>query len=220
MKLNELLINQQVIVQFKFNGETIEFCSNVIGQDMDGIYISPYLHNNMPLKLNINMDDSVICNIFADDVSKGQRVSWRNVCLSTVNKDSRMLYFIETSKFKALSNNEERRKKERIPVKKKAQLYDANNGTYTTIVINDVSENGISFYTNVNFAPSSYQLDIIFEDNIEEKLFNLNINSSVTRTEKQQGHLLYGCTIKGENKDFLLYVLLKKLSYKRYKMAI
>lgn len=220
MKLNELLINQQVIVQFKFNGETIEFCSNVIGQDMDGIYISPYLHNNMPLKLNINMDDSVICNIFADDVSKGQRVSWRNVCLSTVNKDSRMLYFIETSKFKALSNNEERRKKERILVKKKAQLYDANNGTYTTIVINDVSENGISFYTNVNFAPSSYQLDIIFEDNIEEKLFNLNINSSVTRTEKQQGHLLYGCSVKGENRDFLLYVLLKKLSYKRYKMAM
>lgn len=220
MKLNELLIDQQVIVQFKFNEELIEFHSNVIEQNMVGIYISPYLHNNMPLELNISMDDSVICNIFADDLSTGQRVSWRNVSLSTVNKDSQMLYFIETSKFKEASNNDERRKKERMLVRKRAQIYDANSGTYKTIVINDVSENGISFFTNVNFTPSSYQLDIIFEDNVEDKIFNLNINCSITRSEKQQGHMLYGCTIKGENRDFLIYLLLKKISYKHYKMAM
>lgn len=39
MKLNELLIDQQVIVQFKFNEELIEFHSNVIEQNMVGIYI-------------------------------------------------------------------------------------------------------------------------------------------------------------------------------------
>lgn len=220
MKLNELLTDQQVIVQCQFKEEIIEFYSSVIAQDKDGIYISPYLNNNMPLELKIDMDDSVICNIFADDCSTGQRISWRNVSLYTVNKGSQVLYYIETSKFKELSNIDDRRKKERLLVRKTAQLYDANSGSYTTVVVNDVSESGIAFYTNANFKLSSCNFNIIFDDEIGEKVFNLNVGCSVVRTEEKQEHVLYGCSIKDVSKDFLFYMLLKKLSQKHYKIAV
>lgn len=219
MKLNELLMNQQVAVQFNVGDEVIEFHSNVMDRNSEGIYINPYIHNGKPLELNIDTDDNVICNIFADDQAADKRVSWRNVSLTTANQDSQILYFVKTSKFNELSNNDERRRNERMPVKKAAKLYDNGSGKYMTIVVNDVSENGISFLANSKYVPSSYQLDMIFEDSIAEKMFKLKVSCSVERTETKEGNMLYGCSIKGENKDYLLYVLFKKLSYKQYKKA-
>lgn len=214
MKISELMINHKIIVQLAWGEQKIEFSSEIVANDETGVYISPYIHNGSELELNVNASKGVFCNIYTDAPATKKRISWKNVELSTVEKNNKLLYQLKTNGFNSISTNDDRRKMERIIVHIKAQVCDLTSKTYTDVIIHDISDNGISFYAPSHFAPVSTQLMITFEDTIDDKQFNVKVECVVTRTTKKAGNNFIGCKIIGENREYLLYRFMLQLKDK------
>lgn len=214
MKLTELLIKQKVAIQLQWGEQKIEFTSEVIAKDDDAVYVTPYLHNGSELELNVTPYKGVICSLFADSTSGKQRVSWKNVEMKTVNRNNRILYCIKTYGFNAMARPDDRRLHERVIVNVNGQVFDELKDIGVGIIVRDISDIGISFYAPESYVPQSQQLVVTFSDSIGDKMFDVKVDCSITRMHNEEGHIVVGCKIVGENKDYKLYGFLKRLKSK------
>lgn len=172
MKLAELLQNQEIIIQLVWDEHKIEFYSKVIEKDETSIYVTPYVHNGYELELNIVSDSSVVCNVFTDNPTTEQRISWRGLSLATVNRDSKTVYCLKAHCYNAESNLDDRRLHERVEIQVAGLLLDSERGDID-ITIHDISDNGISFYVPGDYELKSQQLSISFTDTIDERIFDI-----------------------------------------------
>lgn len=215
MKLSELLIKQRLIIQLLWGEQKIEFSSEVIETDGAVVYVSPYLHNGSELEINVKQGKDVVCNIYTDNPNNKQRISWKNVELTTVIRNAQKVYCLKTSAFNQVASRDDRRLHERIIIQVKAHVFDGNTEEGTEIIVHDISDIGISFYAPANFAPKSQQLVIKFTDTIDEKEFNVKVDCIVSRMNNKAGNLFAGCKIVGEpNRDYQLYGFMKRLKEK------
>lgn len=215
MKLVELLQNQDIIIQIVWDDKKIEFDSKVIGKDETSIYVTPYIHNGCELELNIVSDNNVVCNIFTDNPTTEQRVSWKGLSLTTVNQDNKTVYCLKTHSYNAESNLDDRRCHERVEVEVSGLLLDRESGD-TSITIHDISDNGISFYVPGDYKPKSQQLSISFTDIISERIFDIQVACAVSRVKKEEDCILVGCMVLDENNNYKIYELLKRLRKKNH----
>ena len=217
MRVTDLARNQEIIVQINWGDRRIEFESNVLGRDERGIFISPYLHDDKALELEIDNSNQVSCNIYTDS-DEGKRISWKNVLVSTVTHAGERTYYVMPRFFNVFAKPDERREHERIKVHKQGKAVDTLTRITTDIMVNDVSDVGISFYAPSNFSFSSNRVIILLNDMVSGSKFHLNVECAVARTEKKVGTQFYGCRVVGDNKDFLLYAFSKKMEKKKDKM--
>ena len=217
MKLVELLQNQEMIVQLAWDEQKIEFVSNVIDKDETSIYVTPYIHNGCELELNVGLDNNVICSIYADDPDTEQRISWKGVSLTTVKRGNKTVYCLNTHSYNAESNHDDRRLHERVEIQVEGYLSDGEDGE-VSITIHDISDNGISFYVPGSYEPKSQQLSISFTDNIDKKIFDIQVTCAVSRVNKEDERTLVGCRVLEENNNYRIYELLKRLRKKNHKV--
>lgn len=218
MKLVEMLQNQEIIIQLVWDERKVEFSSTVIDKDETSIYVTPYIHNGCELELNIIPDNNVVCNIFTDDPTTEQRISWRGLSLTTVSREDKTVYCLKTHNFNATSNIDDRRLHERIEVQVTGRLLDREDGNMS-VTIHDISDNGISFYVPGNFVPTSQQLNISFTDYIDEKIFNLDIVCEIARVDREEEYTLVGCRVLDGNNNYRIYEFLKLLRKKNHIMT-
>lgn len=211
MKLQDLFGAKNIIIQIVWGERNIEFPTQVMDKDSEGVYVTPYLHEGSPLELTINMNSGVICNIFGDEPENGKRVSWRNVDLSTVSRKGSVLYYLKTSSFNSVAHLDERRVEDRVVILRDATLIDNTAQKSIPIRIHDISDGGISFYSPANNQPQTSSFTVTFSDMVNEQRFNLNIKCKTVRTKKMPGTVFYGCRITEENNNFLLYGCLVRI---------
>lgn len=211
MKLVDLFIGQRVVIQMTWGEQKIEFFSNVIAQEENGIIITPYMHHDSPLELNVDGLSDVVCNLFASLADNNQRRSWKNVELKTVNRNKDIVYFISTKGFNHMSKHDDRRKHDRMIIHKQGKVYDAGSGKETSIMIHDVSDIGISFFTATSYQPRSNQLTVVLVDKVNNKDFSMKVECSPVRRHVQNGMMFWGCRTIKENKDYLLYCFLVRM---------
>ena len=207
-------INQSIMVQLVWGEQRIEFATDVLEQDSNGVIIAPYLHNNAQLELNVTWDKPVVCNIFATNPLNQQRISWKNVELVTMKRGEAIVYHIKSNAYNAMAIHDDRRKNARVIVRVKGQVYDTSGGYYLDVLIHDISDVGISFYAPSSFTPLTPQLIVVFTDVVNDKQFDLKVDCVISRTHKKAGNNFYGCRIVGEKRDYLLYGFLKRLNEK------
>ena len=85
-----------------------------------------------------------------------------------------------------------------------------------SITIHDISDNGISFYVPGNYEPKSQQLSISFTDTIDERIFDIQAICAISRVNKEKERTLVGCKVLGENSNYRIYELLKRLRKKNH----
>lgn len=214
MKLTELLENQRLTIQLLWGEQKIEFFSNVIEKEDSAVYVSPYFHNNSELELNVTTDNGVICNLFTNNPTTKHRISWKNVELTTVNRDGRIMYCIKTNTYNHIAKHDDRRTHERVIISSKAQVFDGKSTNGVDIIVHDISDIGISFYAPNSFMPQEHQLTIAFSDTAGEKVFGIKVECSIARVTNKAGNRFVGCKIIKANKDYLLYGFMKRLGDK------
>lgn len=215
MKLSELLLGQGVIVQLQWGEKTIEFYSNVVDKSGNEVFIEPYYHNGNSLDINVTQGKDVTCNIFTDNPNNRQRISWKNIELTTVKRHNVTYYCMKTSVFNNVAQNVDRRVHDRIVVQIKAKVYDGKAEEPLDVIIHDISDVGISFYASASFAPKSQLLRIEFADKVSDRDFEVKVECSIARTARRAGNTLIGCKINGENREYLLYGFMKRMNEKR-----
>lgn len=214
MRLTELLENQRLTIQLLWGEQKIEFFSNVIEKDDSVVYVSPYYHNKSELELSVTPDKDVVCNIFTNNPSTKQRVSWKNVELTTVTRNDKVMYCLKTNGYNHIAKHDDRRKHDRVIVSTKAQIYDGQSDEGINIVVYDISDIGISFYAPNSFLPNEHQLTIAFSDNVGDKFFDVKVECAIARMTNKAGNRFIGCKIVKENKDYKLYGFMKRLEDK------
>ncbi|MDO5155069.1 MAG: PilZ domain-containing protein [Eubacteriales bacterium] len=214
MRLTGLLENQRLTIQLLWGEQKIEFFSNVIEKDDSVVYVSPYLHNGSELDLNVVQGKGVICNIFTNDPSTKHRISWKNIELTTVIRNDKMVYCLRTNGYNHIAKHDDRRMHDRLIVQVKAKVFDGQSNEGVDIIVYDISDIGISFYAPKNFIPNTRQLKIFFSEIIDEKKFDVNVECTIARTTNKAGNQFVGCRITKENKDYQLYGFMKRLGAK------
>lgn len=214
MRLEDLLVNQTIIIQLVWGDQTIEFQSDVIEKDEGIVHVTAYIHNGSELQLNITEGAGVICNVFADNSATGQRVSWRNVELTTVDKNGTAMYCIKTRGFNHFANPDDRRQNERTLIYVKGRVADKYNNDTASVTVRDISGVGVAFYAPENYSPSSQQVIVTFTDDIDGKIFEVKVECSISRMNAENGQTLVGCQLVGENRDYQLYRFIKHLREK------
>ena len=210
MKLIELMRNQSLTIQLLWGEQKIEFFSKVIEKDDSAVYVSPYLHNDSELELNVVQGKDVICNIFTNDPLNKHRISWKNIELTTVIRDGKTLYCLKTNGYNHVAKHDDRRTHNRLVVQVKAKAFDGKASEGVDIIVHDISDVGISFYAPKTFSPNTNHLNVEFSDVINEKEFNINVECIIVRTTNKAGNRFCGCRILKENKDFQLYGFMKR----------
>lgn len=214
MKLVELLKYQRVTIQLSWGEEKIEFFANVLENDGTAVYVSTYLHNGSPLELNVTQGKGVICNIYTNDPSTKQRISWKNVELTTVQRNDEMMYCLRTKGFNHVAKHDERRLHERMVIQTKAKVFDGQSEDGVNIIVHDISDVGISFYAPTSFSPRVQQLVIVFSDYVDDRNFNVRVDCAIARITSKAGNTFVGCRTVGENRDYQLYCFVKRLKDK------
>lgn len=215
MRLTELVVSQRLTIQILWGEQKIEFFSNVIGREDSVVYVSPYLHNGSALELNVTADTGVICNLFTISPTTKHRVSWKNVELTTVTRNDKIVYCIKTNGYNHIAKHDDRRKHERIIISTTAQVFDGQSNEGVDIKIHDISDIGISFYAPNSFLPNGNQLTVIFIDMIGTKRFDIRVECAIARMTSKAGNRFVGCKILKENKDYQLYGFMKRLEEKK-----
>lgn len=213
MKLLELLPNQRIVVQLLWGEQKIEFNSDVIDNDGVLVYVTPYVHNGRELELNVTFDKGVVCNIFTDDPVTKQRISWKGIELTTINRNNSNVYGLKARSYNAVSNIDDRRLHERIEVHIDGRLIDEQDGDIG-VIIHDISDTGLSLHVPEKFVPKSQQIGVTFTDSIGEVIYNIKLSCAISRESKSEGYNVIGCRLLGNNKDYQIYGLLKRLRTK------
>lgn len=214
MKISDLQMNQRVIIQLILGEKKIEFFADVIEHNQEVLYLTPYVHDGKELELDTTHIKGIICNMFADDLINKQRVSWKSIALTTVNRNGRTMYCIKTHGFNNIANHDERRLHDRVPVNMEGLAYFDQAEESTDVVIHDISDVGIAFYVPEDFEPKSQQLTITFSDHIGEQNYDIKISCQIARVGSDESGTIMGCQIMGDNKEYHLYNYLKLLLYK------
>ena len=214
MKLTELLENQRLTIQLLYGEQKIEFFSNVIEKNESLVYVSPYLHNGSELELNIAQEKGVICNLYTNDPWTKHRISWKNVELTTVTRNDKMVYCLRTNGYNHVAKHDDRRKHDRIVVQAKAKVLDGQSKDGVDVIVHDISDIGISFYAPKTFSSNTHQLTVIYSEMINDKKFDVKVECTIARITKKAGNQFVGCRITKENKNYQLYCFMKRLTAK------
>lgn len=214
MRLTDLCRNQKIIIQILLGEKRIEFTSDVIGTDDSKLLVSPYVLNGEALELHIYQDAGLICNLFADDPHTKQRISWKNVQLTTVNINNRKCYSLKTYGFSNIADPEDRRISDRTPVEVCGSVYDGSLEPSADISIRDISASGISFFAPESYVPENQQVTISFSDMIDDNQFDIKVDCAVVRVSSEKGQNVIGCKIVGDNRAYELYGFMKRIAVK------
>lgn len=214
MKITDLFINQEVSIQFRWDEQTIQFQSRVLEKDAEEVFTKPYFVQGSELEINVSQAKGVICNIYANDPDTRQRISWKNVDLTTVNRNGEIMYCIKTSGFNQLANLDDRRNHDRFVVQTKGQLIMRETEETMDILVHDVSDVGVSFYAPISFNPSTHHLIVTYSDTVAGKVFPVRVECDIARMTKKAGNMLVGCKVSKEDKDFKMYCFMKRIKEK------
>lgn len=214
MKLVELLVNQRLTVQLLWGEQKIEFFSNVIEKDESAVYVSPYLHDGSELELNVVQGRGVICNLFTNDPSTKHRISWKNIELTTVIRNDKRVYCLKTSGYNHVAKHDDRREHARLVVQAQAKVIDEQSNEMVDAIVHDISDIGISFYAPNSFVAKTHQLNIYFNETINDTTYKVSVECMIVRTTSKAGNQFFGCKIISANKDYQLYCFLKRLNTK------
>ena len=214
MKLVDLLLNQNVIIQLTWGEQKIEFSSNVIEKVDDVVYVSSYMHKGTELKLNVVDGTGVVCNVYADNSMTGQRISWRNVELTTEDRNGKTLYCIRTRGFNNIASPDDRRYNERTVIDIGGTVKITGTEEETNITVHDISGVGVSFYASKTYSPKVQQVTVLFTDIIDDRIFDVKVDCVITRMNVEEDRTTVGCKLSGENRDYQLYRFIKHLKRK------
>lgn len=212
MKLSGLLGAKNVIVQLVWGERMLEFPTNICRAHEEGIVVQPYRVQGEVLNLEIGQTSHVVCNLFADSPEDGSRIAWRSLNVKTLVTQGECFYHMTASDFKKLSNSEDRRKDHRITVNRKAFLKEKGVSKDREVIVHDISDTGISFFAPLDFSTASNIVYLYFHDQVEEHIFDMNIECEIVRREKKAGNQFFGCKIKHVSNDYLVYGYMKKMA--------
>ena len=203
MLIDDIVIGNNVEVEVKLQGHTMNFTSQVIMIIDDNLFISPVKSDDQTIGFNDNCLVSILYNL------DGRIYRWKDVELKLIRYDG-FIYHVTVLKGKGQPYN--RRKAYRLYLGMEMLLFlNLSQGpTALSVNVKDISELGVGFITS-----DEIELNKSFRLNFKDGPTRLTLEGTIIRKVYMQ-HLdsyIYGCKFYDKN-----YLLSKYIARKQGEM--
>ncbi len=201
MKLNELEVGDNIILQVNFNDKFADFPSVVLKTDKDGIYIEAVKVNDKVVGFS---GEGVELDIYNVRAEKPPMV-WKRVACTTVVISGKTVYKVIASGEGFESN---RREAYRLFVGISGVAQLGINKKAMDVIVKDVSENGFSFVCEYDMGEViNSPVRLVFED--LERSYSL-MGIVVRKVIIAEKKIVYGCKLSVENFELIRYINFKQ----------
>lgn len=210
--LADLSIGHHLVVEISFGESRIEFESTVTGIDVHGVYIKPYVYKDVVIDFNTLPYKNLLFNVHHIDES-GARNTWKNVGVSVLKHKGQLEYLVTTKTFSKFAESGERRENNRIKLTGSG-FVENNLGKRFQCTLNDISDSGISFFSNPGEITVADYLTVFFFDVAKDTEFSLKLKVRIVRVEERERGTLYAGRILSPPRELLAYIVMKRMEQK------
>ena len=218
MVLQELEVGEELELNIKWGGRKYELKSKVEIVDADSVLINPYTYGGNTVDFSSSSFRGIVIDVIAKN-HNGKRYKWPAVNVSTVKRFGRSYYLINTSDYKKLAKESERRNQDRVKIGLRCVLsIYGDDGMYYGI-IKDISQGGVAFIPEMDIAYEGKLIELQFADSVRGHEFQIRFKIRVVRKDMEDGKILYGCRIVEAQRDALAYLYLKTVDSRSKKQS-
>ena len=208
MVLQELEVGEELELNIKWGGLKYELKSKVEIVDADSVLINPYTYGGNTVDFSSSSFRGIVIDVIAKN-HNGKRYMWPSVNVSTVKRFVRSYYLVNTSDYKKLAKESERRNQDRVKIGLRCVLsIYGDDGMYYGI-IKDISQGGVAFIPEMDIVYEGKLIELQFADSVRGHEFQIRFKIKVVRKDMEDGKILYGCRIVEAQRDALAYLYLK-----------
>ncbi|MBQ4282830.1 MAG: PilZ domain-containing protein [Lachnospira sp.] len=201
MKLNELEVGDNVILQVNFNDKFADFPSVVVKTDKEGIFIEAVKVNDKVVGFS---SANVAIDLYNVRAEKPPMI-WKRVACTTVTVGGKVQYYIVASGEGYESN---RREAFRLFVGIAGIAQLGVNKKAVDVIVKDVSETGFSFVSEYDMGEIiNSPVRLVFEDmDRNYSLMGIVVRKVIIAERK----IVYGCKLSVENFELVRYINFKQ----------
>ena len=186
--------------------------------DADSVLINPYTYGGNTVDFSSSSFRGIVIDVIAKN-HNGKRYRWPAVNVSTVKRFGRSYYLINTSDYKKLAKESERRNQDRVKIGLRCVLsIYGDDGMYYGI-IKDISQGGVAFIPEMDIVYEGKLIELQFADSVRGHEFQIRFKIRVVRKDMEDGKILYGCRIVEAQRDALAYLYLKTVDSRSKKQS-
>lgn len=201
MKLNELAVGDNVILQVEINGQFAEFPTTVTDVKSENVLLDVIRVNEKIVGFS---SEHVVIDLINIRPEKPPMV-WKRVSCITVSQQGKTQYQIAASGEGFESN---RREAFRLFVGISGIAQVGLNKKALDVIVKDVSENGFSFVSEINLEDAyNKPVRLVFED--MERNYSL-MGIVVRQVVIAENKVLYGCKMSVDNFEIVRYINFKQ----------
>ena len=209
MVLSDFISNDVVTLEICTGQEKYDFVTKVYLTTPNSALVEALYSGSQVVKLS-NKKKGFLFNVYGCD-AQNKRYGWKNISCETVSYGNVSLYELKTNTFNKMGISVDRRNDTRIKVDLPGAAITKKDLLSTDIIINDISNSGISFYSSKQLIDIiNRPLVIEFKETIHKTNYLIKIECKPIREIKQESGYLYGCIIMSKDKNVLSYISLKK----------
>ena len=205
MVLQELEVGEELELNIKWGG-------------LKYVLINPYTYGGNTVDFSSSSFRGIVIDVIEKN-HNGKRYRWPAVNVSTVKRFGRSYYLINTSDYKKLAKESERRNQDRVKIGLRCVLsIYGDDGMYYGI-IKDISQGGVAFIPEMDIAYEGKLIELQFADSVRGHEFQIRFKIRVVRKDMEDGKILYGCRIVEAQRDALAYLYLKTVDSRSKKQS-
>ena len=218
MVLQELEVGEELELNIKWGGLKYELKSKVEIVDADSVLINPYTYGGNTVDFSSSSFRGIVIDVIAKN-HNGKRYKWPAVNVSTVKRFGRSYYLVNTSDYKKLAKESERRNQDRVKIGLRCVLsIYGDDGMYYGI-IKDISQGGVAFIPEMDIVYEGKLIELQFADSVRGHEFQIRFKIKGARKEMEYRKILYGCRIVEAQRDALAYLYLKTVDSRSKKQS-
>ncbi|MDO4204216.1 MAG: PilZ domain-containing protein [Selenomonadaceae bacterium] len=214
MHLTQITTGQKANLLLKWQEETLELNTTIVGMTEKGPLIKPYRYRGAIVNFSDLSKSDITMDLFYTDPVTDERLGWTNVALRRVEQDGNICYQVISNPIGSFSRIAERRIDTRIPLNLPGKAIDRATQKLYNITLEDINKGGIAFSIG-NDADSSIgtEVDIFFDDSVRDTTYSVKAGCTIVRREATETGTIFGCRIVKPTKSCLLYIYLKHVEY-------
>lgn len=210
MKLQDVRVGAPMILEVEWGEHKYEIPTNAIGASDEGLLVKPLTYNKQVIDLGAANDKDMVFTLYGNDPVTDVRQAWRNLDLKTILYKGHLYYAAKASKFKPEATTSERRVHGRMIIDADGTISANGIEGGIPIHVEDFSDSGISFTTNLDVMLDKTAHILHFSDVVKEDEFQIKIKCIWVRREERDGKRFWGCKVLENDKNTLAYICRKR----------
>lgn len=215
MYISDLQEGTPVTLEIVKGERPISIGTSVIGVTYDlqhepHVLLKPFVYQGNVIDLGGKSFEKDTFNLYANDTD-GSRICWAEAKVETKKHRDELCYSVWVLKHRRMAVQSERRDHERYTLKISGTATEKVTNIQHNVVVNDISDNGISFICEEELKVLNAPLIVSFSEVVKDKTYNLLLDCKCVRIKQREDGFLYGCSVTSVTNQMLAYVYLKKI---------